>query len=103
MVLDSLSHTPLTLSPLVYSLSGLQYSDAEEYMCRVEYASCPDGVDCREATPVTGIITLNLPGMFVHIHMQWNIIWLSERWDSIMCSERILCMVLSHIPYSAKF
>ena len=45
-------------------ISGLQYSDEGEYMCRVQYAMCPDGVDCREATPVTGKITLNLPGIF---------------------------------------
>ena len=45
-------------------ISGLQYSDEGEYMCRVQYAMCPDGVDCREATPVTGRITLNLPGIF---------------------------------------
>ena len=43
-------------------ISGLQYSDGGEYMCRVQYAMCPDGVDCREATPVTGRFTLNLPG-----------------------------------------
>ena len=44
-------------------ISGLQYSDEGEYMCKVQYAMCPDGVDCREATPVTGRITLNLPGI----------------------------------------
>ena len=45
-------------------ISDLQYSVEGEYMCRVQYAMCPDGVDCREATPVTGRITLNLPGIF---------------------------------------
>ena len=45
-------------------ISDLKYSDEGEYMCRVQYAICPDGVDCREATPVTGRITLNLPGIF---------------------------------------
>ena len=44
-------------------ISGLQYSDEEEYMCRVQYEMCPDGVDCRETTPVAGRITLNLPGI----------------------------------------
>ena len=45
-------------------ISDLQYSDEGEYVCRVQYVMCPDGVDCREATPVTGRITLNLPGIF---------------------------------------
>ena len=46
-------------------ISGVQYSDEAEYMCRVQYVMCPDGVDCREATPVTGRITLNLPGIYI--------------------------------------
>ena len=44
-------------------ISGLKYSDEGKYMCRVQYSICPDRVDCREATPVTGRITLNLPGI----------------------------------------
>ena len=47
-------------------ITGLQYSDAGEYMCTVEYALCPDGVDCSAATPVTGNIQLNLPGTHVY-------------------------------------
>ena len=43
-------------------ISGLQYSDEGEYMCKVQYV-CPNGVDCRGATPVIGRITLNLPGI----------------------------------------
>ena len=58
----TITHTTNTQSTSLL-ISGLQYSDAGEYMCRVEYASCPDGVDCSEATPVTGTITLNLPGV----------------------------------------
>ena len=61
----TITHTTNTQSTSLL-ISGLQYSDAGEYMCRVEYASCPDGVDCSEATPVTGTITLNLPGVLVH-------------------------------------
>ena len=64
-------------------ISGLQYSDAGEYMCEVEYASCPDGVDCSEATPVTGSITLNLPGMFLY----------SSRYtvsNVTMCTQRLI-------------
>ena len=47
-------------------ISGVQYSDEGEYMCRVQYATCPGRVDCREATPVTGRIILNLPGIYMH-------------------------------------
>ena len=35
-------------------------------MCGVQYAMCPDGVDCSGATPVTGNIQLNLTGKLVH-------------------------------------
>ena len=48
-------------------ISGLGYSDAGEYMCGVQYAMCPDGVDCSGATPVTGNIQLNLPGTLIHV------------------------------------
>ena len=58
----TITHTTNTQSTSLL-ISGLQHSDAGEYMCRVEYASCPDGVDCSEATPVTGTIALNLPGV----------------------------------------
>ena len=58
----TITNTTNTQSTSLF-ISGLQYFDAGEYMCRVEYASCPDGVDCSEATPVTGTITLNLPGV----------------------------------------
>ena len=58
----TITHTTNTQSSSL-QISGLQYSDEGEYMCRVQYAMCPDGVDCREATPVTGRITLNLPGI----------------------------------------
>ena len=43
-------------------ISGLRYSDAGDYMCRVEYGPCSGGLDCSETTPVTGNIHLNLPG-----------------------------------------
>ena len=43
-------------------ISGLQYSDAGEYMCRVQYTMCPEEVDCSGSTPVTGNIQLYLPG-----------------------------------------
>ena len=46
-------------------ISGLRYSDAGEYMCRVEYTQCPATVDCSEATPVTRSIQLNLPGIII--------------------------------------
>ena len=53
-------------------ISGLQYSDEGEYMCKVQYVMCPDGVDCREATPVTGRITLNLPGILsIYRYLLW--------------------------------
>ena len=58
----TITHTTNTQSSSL-QISGLQYSDEGEYMCKVQYAMCPDGVDCREATPVTGKITLNLPGI----------------------------------------
>ena len=31
-------------------------------MCRVQYAMCPEEVDCSGSTPVTGNIQLYLPG-----------------------------------------
>ena len=58
----TLAHTTNTQSSSL-QISGVQYSDEGEYMCRVQYVMCPDGIDCREATPVTGRITLNLPGI----------------------------------------
>ena len=54
---------PTNIQSSSLQISGVQYSDEEEYMCRVQYVMCPDGVDCRETTPVTGRITLNLPGI----------------------------------------
>ena len=42
-------------------ISGLRYSDAGDYMCRVEYGPCSGGLDCSETTSVTGNIRLNLP------------------------------------------
>ena len=43
-------------------ISGLRYSDAGDYMCRVEYGPCSGGLDCSGTTPVTGSIHLDLPG-----------------------------------------
>ena len=62
----TITHTTNTQSSSL-QISGLQYSDEGEYMCRVQYVMCPDGVDCSDsvATPVTGRITLNLPGIFI--------------------------------------
>ena len=57
----TITHTTTPPSSSLH-ISGIGYSDAGEYMCRVEYAMCPDGVDCSGATPVTGNIQLNLPG-----------------------------------------
>ena len=61
----TITHTTNTQSSSLH-ISGLGYSDEGEYMCRVQYAMCPDGVDCSGATPVTGNIQLNLPGKLVH-------------------------------------
>ena len=61
----TITHTTTTQSSSL-QISGLQYSDEGEYMCRVQYAMCPDGVDCSVATSVTGRITLNLPGTFIN-------------------------------------
>ena len=58
----TLAHTTNTQSSSL-QISGVQYSDEGEYMCRVQYTMCPDGVDCSVATSVTGRITLNLPGI----------------------------------------
>ena len=54
-------------------ISGLQYSDEGGYMCRVQYVMCPDGVDCSDsvATPATGRITLNLPGILSIYEKGW--------------------------------
>ena len=57
----TITHTTNTQSSSL-QISGLRYSDAGEYMCRVNYTLCPDTVDCSEATPVTGNIELSLPG-----------------------------------------
>ena len=46
-------------------ISDLRYSDAGDYMCRVEYGPCSGGLDCSETTPVTGNIFLDLPGKTV--------------------------------------
>ena len=60
------SDTPFTITTATDTLSsslqisGLRYSDAGEYMCRVEYTQCPATVDCSEATRN---IQLNLPGI----------------------------------------
>ena len=43
-------------------ISGLRYSDAGDYMCRVEYGPCSDGLDCSGTTPVNGTMHLDLPG-----------------------------------------
>ena len=32
-------------------------------MCKVEYAVCPDGIDCNRMSPITGNIYLELPGI----------------------------------------
>ena len=57
----TITHTTNTQSSSL-QISGLRYSDAGEYMCRVKYTLCLDSVDCNEATPVTGNIELGLPG-----------------------------------------
>ena len=46
-------------------ISGLRYSDAGDYMCEVEYAVCPDEVDCNRTSPVIGSIHLELPGIYI--------------------------------------
>ena len=57
-------------------ISGLQYSDAGEYTCKVNYTMCPEEVDCSGSTPVTGNIQLYLPGklyytcMHLYIHVR---------------------------------
>ena len=57
----TVTHTTNTQSSSL-QISGLQYSDAGEYMCRVQYTMCPEEVDCSGSTPVTGNIQLYLPG-----------------------------------------
>ena len=59
----TITHTTNTRSSSLH-ISGIGYSDAGEYMCGVQYAMCPDGVDCSEATPN---IQLNLPGTLIHV------------------------------------
>ena len=61
----TITHTTNTQSSSL-QISGVEYSDEGEYMCRVQYTMCLDGVDCREATPVTGRIRLNLKGAFIN-------------------------------------
>ena len=58
----TITHTTTNTQSSSLQISGLRYSDAGEYMCRVKYTLCPDTVDCSEATPVTGNIELSLPG-----------------------------------------
>ena len=73
----TITHTTNTRSSSL-QISGLQYSDAGEYMCRVNYTMCPEEVDCSGSTPVTGSIQLDLPGKqcspvygrHVHVHVQ---------------------------------
>ena len=57
----TITHTTNTQSSSL-QISGLQYSDAGEYMCKVQYTMCPEEVDCSGSTPVTGNIQLYLPG-----------------------------------------
>ena len=57
----TITHTTNTRSSSL-QISGLQYSDAGEYMCEVNYTMCPEEVDCSDSTPVTGNIQLYLPG-----------------------------------------
>ena len=61
----SITHSPNTQSSSTLLISGLRYSDAGDYMCEVSYGTCPDEVDCSGITPVTGTISLNLPGITV--------------------------------------
>ena len=58
----SITHSPNTQSSSTLLISGLRYSDAGDYACEVSYGTCPDEVDCSGITPVTGTISLNLPG-----------------------------------------
>ena len=46
-------------------ISGLRYSDAGNYTCKVEYGPCSGGLDCSGTTPVNGSIHLDLPGKTV--------------------------------------
>ena len=74
----TITHTTNTRSSSL-QIFGLQYSDAGEYMCRVQYTMCPEEVDCSGSTPVTGNIQLDLPGKFrysmytlilyIHVHV----------------------------------
>ena len=61
----TITHTTNTQSSSLH-ISGLRYSDAGEYVCRMQYAMCSDGVAFSGATPVTGNIQFNLPGKLVH-------------------------------------
>ena len=70
----TITHTTNTRSSSL-QISGLQYSDAGGYVCRVHYTMCSEEVDCSGSTPVTGNIQLYLPGklyyacMHLYIHM----------------------------------
>ena len=59
----SITHSPNAQSSSTLLISGLRYSDEGDYMCEVSYGTCPDEVDCSGITPVTGTISLNLPGI----------------------------------------
>ena len=61
-------------------ISGLRYSDAGDYMCEVEYAVCPDEVDCSGTSPVTGNIHLELPGIEHCIIHNWTNMDVTSLW-----------------------
>ena len=54
-------------------ISGLRYSDTGDYMCEVEYAVCPDEVDCSGTSPVTGNIYLELPGTGITFQQNFDV------------------------------
>ena len=47
-------------------ISDLRHSDAGEYMCVVEYATCPNKYEC---IPTSGLFQLNLSGTFESIYL----------------------------------
>ena len=82
----TITHTTNTQSSSL-QISGVQYSDEGEYMCKVQYVMCSTRADCREATPVTGRITLNLPGIYTFLKR--HPLFSSPRHVQYICKDRV--------------
>ena len=64
-------------------------------MCRVQYAMCPDGVNCSVATSVTGRITLNLLGIFID-----SSCGLCVTWETLYLTFFVFFSLYKHSSYS---